>query len=277
VNVIGERLAAVAGSAGLDTVREVGELLATSGPPLEPAGSDLLDYTRSIVAGLKNTTGAGDPDNGEVFGQAQATFDAVNEALQSATPAGWEGAGSYFYMEQNARQQLRSEAMAEADHVVHTVLQREADQIALRRGHLDDQCNFLADAGHVMLPLQFVPRYGQAMKLAVEIAAVQTSIGECRHKMNVLHAEVAQNAAELQRTVGRYSAVADGAEIFSTATDFQPRTKPRPQVADGELMTGALLSGAEPESDPLPPRVAARLDLDNPPGPPAGMPLQDGR
>jgi hypothetical protein len=277
VNVIGERLAGIAGSAGLDTVRAVGEHLATSGPPLEAARSDLLDYTQTIIAGLKDTTGGGDPDNGEVFGRAQATFDAVNEVLQSATSGGWEGAGSYFYTEQNARQQLRSEAMAEADHVVHTVLQREADQIALRRGHLDDQCNFLADAGHVMLPLQFVPRYGLAMKLAVEIAAVQTSIGECRHQMNVLQSEVAQNAAELQQTVGRYSAVADGAEIFSTATDFEPRTKPRPQVTDGELLTGALMAGADPESDPLPPRIAARLDRDNPPGPPAGMPLQDGR
>jgi hypothetical protein len=277
VNVIGERLAGIAGSAGLDTVRAVGEHLATSGPPLEAARSDLLDYTQTIIAGLKDTTGGGDPDNGEVFGRAQATFDAVNEVLQSATSGGWEGAGSYFYTEQNARQQLRSEAMAEADHVVHTVLQREADQIALRRGHLDDQCNFLADAGHVMLPLQFVPRYGLAMKLAVEIAAVQTSIGECRHQMNVLQSEVAQNAAELQQTVGRYSAVADGAEIFSTATDFEPRAKPRPQVTDGELLTGALMAGADPESDPLPPRIAARLDRDNPPGPPAGMPLQDGR
>jgi hypothetical protein len=277
VNAIGERLAGIAGSAGLENVREVGERLAASGRPLDAAGSDLLDYTQALIAGLKNTTGQGDPDSGEVFGQARAAFDAVNQALKSATPVEWEGAGPYSYTDQNARQQLRSEAMGDADHVVHKLLQREADQIALRRGYLDDQYDFLADAGHVMAPLQFVPRYGQAMALAVEIAAVQTSIGESRHQMSALQGEVAQNAAELQQTVGRYSGVADGAEVLSTANNFEPPTKPGPQTAAGELITDALPTFRDPGSDPLQTPVAARLDFDNPPGPPAGMPLQDGR
>ena len=100
--------------------------------------------------------------------------------------------------------------MADADHEVHKVLYREAAQITLRRGYLDDQFNFLANTSYVTFPLQFIPRYGEAMKLAIEVAALQTALGESYHQITQLQSEVAQNAAELQQAVGRYSGVADG-------------------------------------------------------------------
>lgn len=215
---------------------------------------DLLAFGQVVIAGLKNTTGLGDPERGEAFGQAQATFDAVNTALKSALPAnGWDGAAAYAYADQNTRQQMRSEAMADADHEVHTVLRREAAQISLRRGHLDDQSNFLAGASFVAGPLQATPHYGEAMKLGIEIAALQTALGESCRQLNQLHAEVTQNAADLQQAVGRYSSVADGAEL--------------PRVA----------WSCDPDTDRLQAAVATRLDSDNPPGPPAGMSLQDGK
>ena len=37
--------------------------------------------------------------------------------------------------------------------------------------------------------------------------------------MNLLQAEVAQNAADLQQAVGRYSSVADGADLRAAAKD----------------------------------------------------------
>ena len=116
--------------------------------------------------------------------------------------------------------------MADADHEVHKVLYREAAQITLRRGYLDDQYNFLANTSYVTLPLQFIPRYGEAMKLAVEIAALQTALGESYYQMNQLQSEVAQNAAELQQAVGRYSGVADGAELPGAAVTFDPPPPP---------------------------------------------------
>ena len=158
VRVIGELIEGIAGRAGLENVRDVGERLTKSdrGPfggragevaekLLEAVGSDLLDFGQLVITGLKSTTGQGNPDSGEVFGQAQTTFDGVNETLKSAVPVGWDGSGSYAYADQNTRQQLRSEAMADADHEVHKVLYREAAQITLRRAYLDDQYNFLAN------------------------------------------------------------------------------------------------------------------------------------
>jgi hypothetical protein len=266
VKVIGELIEGIAGRAGLKNVRELGERLTKSergssssragdvaDKLVDAIGSDLLDLGQSIIAGLKNTTGQGDPDTGELFGQAQSRFDGVSETLRSAVPIGWDGCGADAYADQNTRQQLRSEAMADADHEVHKVLYREAAQITLRRGYLDDQYNFLANTSYVTFPLQFIPRYGEAMKMAVEIAAMQTALGESYYQMNQLQSEVAQNAADLQQAVGRYSGVADGAEMPGAAVNFDP---PPPPPAAGAA-NGAPQS--ERPQQVVAPSGAARL------------------
>src|SRR5262249_13288510 len=193
---------------------------------LAAVGSYLLELGQAISRGRKNRTGQGDPDMGELFGQAQARFDGVNEALKSAVPIGWDGSGSQAYADQNTRQRLWSEAMADADHQVHKVLYREAAQITLRRGYLDDQHNFLANTSYVTFPLQFIPRYGEAMQMAIQTRALLSALGESYYQMTQLQSEVAQNAAELQQAVGRYSGVADGAEMPGAAPNFDPPPPP---------------------------------------------------
>jgi hypothetical protein len=285
VKAIGALIEGIAGRAGLKNIREVGESL-TKADRGHDVGSDVLDYGQLVITGLKNTTGQGDPDRGDVFGDGLATFHGVNETLKSAAPDdGWDGSGSHAYADQNTRQQLRSEAMADADRAVHTVLCREAAQITLRRGYLDDQHNFLANTSYVTLSLQFIPRHGEAMKLAIEIAALQTALGESYHQLNQLQREVAQNAAALQQTVGRYSGVGDDAELPSAALCFDPLTQRRStkwhrgdeRPSDGETdLTMATAGESESEGAPVGP-VAASLDSDNPPGPPAGTPPQSRR
>ena len=206
---------------------------------------------------MKNTTGQGDPEKGDAFGEAQSTFNAVNETLKSAVPDdGWDGSGSYAYADQNTRQQLRSEAMADADHEVHKVLYREAAQITLRRGYLDDQYNFLANTSYVTFPLQFIPRYGEAMKLAIEIGALQTALGESYHQYDRLQSEVAQNAAELQQAVGRYSGVADGAELPGAAVHFDP---PPPPPGGGIAGPSGVSGGIDPPPLPQVPPLGSLL------------------
>jgi hypothetical protein len=281
VKVIGELIEGIAGRAGLKNVRELGERLTKSergssssragdvaDKLLDAIGSDLLDSGQSIIAGLKNTTGQGNPDTGELFGQAQSRFDGVSETLRSAVPIGWDGPGAHAYADQNTRQQLRSEAIADADHEVHEVLYREAAQITLRRGYLDDQYSFLADTSYVTFPLQFIPRYGEAMKMAVEIAALQTALGESYYQMNQLQSEVAQNAADLQQAVGRYSGVADGAEMPGAAVNFDPLAPPPAAGAAnrapqgerlqhvGEPSSAARLSGVSGGIDSAPAAVS---------------------
>ena len=92
----------------------------------EHVGPDLFDHGRTVIAGLRSVTGEGDPETGAAFGRAQSAFDGVNETLKSAVRGGWDGPGAYAYADKNTRQQLRSEAMADADREVHKVLDREA-------------------------------------------------------------------------------------------------------------------------------------------------------
>ena len=187
----------------------------------------LIEHGRTVIGGLKNTTGEGVPDTGEMFGRAGSAFEDVNEMLGSAAPADWDGPGSYAYADQNSRQQLRSEAMAGADREVYKVLSREAAQIALRRGYLDDQCEFLATTSRAAFPVQSAPRYGEAMNLTIEIAALQSALGESCQQINQLRSEMAQNAAELQQAIGRYASVADTAELPKLDADNPAVLRPR--------------------------------------------------
>jgi EspA/EspE family len=267
VTGIGALIENIAGRAGLQNIREVGERLANSETAeSEPAGSDLLDCGQSVITEMKSTTGLGAPERGEAFDRARTTFNSVSETLKSAVPIGWDGAASHAYADQNTRQQLRSKAMADADHEVHQVLEREAAQITLRRRILDDQHTFLASVSYVTVPLKFIPCYGQATALAIEIAAVQTALSESCAQLHQLASEVAQNAAELQQAVGRYSGLADGAELPGAAWNFDSQMSITNDAGPGV----ALPAEHDPESTRPPTAVTARLDSDIPPGPPAG-------
>jgi len=140
--------------------------------------ADMLAFGQVLIAGLKNTTGQGDPERGQAFGRARSTLHGVTTALQSAVPDhGWGGTASYAYADQNTRQQLRSEAMADADREVHKVLDREAAQITVRRGYLDHQCNVLASTRHATSSMQSIPQFGEEISLTIELATLQCTLG----------------------------------------------------------------------------------------------------
>ena len=239
---IGSLIESIAGGAGVKSIRDVGEFLTrsrrrdSSGGPETPAGeafkciveaigSEILEVGQLMISGMRRTTGSDDPDNGERFGHGWSRFNDVDGTLETTAPNdSWGGAGSDAYADQNTRQRLRSETMASADRVVHGVLAREAYQIDYHRKKLDGQSNFLGDLSYATFPLQFIPRYGEAAKAAIELTAVSGALQLCALELYHLHSEVNQNAAELQQAVGRYSGVADGAEL--AGVDFDPPPPP---------------------------------------------------
>lgn len=245
---IGELIEVISQRAGLDNVREVGESLKshrrTPGSPgpgehtpssrvdeakdlLDVVGSDLLEFGQMLIGEMKSTTGEGAPDTGALFGRGQSAFSRAGQTMQSAGPDDrWEGAGSRAYADQNTRQQLRTEAMADADLEVHRILYREAGQITLRRKFLDDYSNFLANTSYVTFPLQFIPRYGEAAKMALEAVAVQNAMLLSGEQMYRLQSEVNENAAALQQALGRYLSVDDGAEKSGAVADYGPPPHP---------------------------------------------------
>jgi EspA/EspE family/Excreted virulence factor EspC, type VII ESX diderm len=185
----------------------------------DAVGSDLLEKGQWVIDAMKRTTGDGTPDNGQRFGQGQTRFTEAGETLQSAVPNdSWDGTGARAYADQNTRQQVRAETMADADHEVHRALFREAVQIKSTRDQLDAQRDILGVVSQRTLPRQFVP-HGEAMKLAIEISALQAALGVCTTELYELNSLVKQNATELQQAVGRYAGVADGAAM--SGVDFR--------------------------------------------------------
>ena len=242
VKGLDDLIGGIAGAAGLKGIRDVGEFFTQSrrrasgdGPEtpageafkylVEAIGSEILEIGQLTISGMRRTTGSDRPENGERFGDGWSAFSDVGGTLGTTAPnTGWGGAGSDAYADQNTRQRLRSETMADADRVVYTVLAREAWQIDYHREKLDGQSNFLGDLSYVTFPLQFVPRYGEAAKAAIELTAVSAALQLCAVELYQLHSEVSQNAAELQQVVGRYSAVGDGAQLADV--DFDPPPPP---------------------------------------------------
>ena len=217
-----------------------------------------------VIRQMKGTTGGDAPPlDGERFAQASKLFQSVDEVLQGAGPNdSWYGSGSDAYADQNTRQQLRSETVSDADREVASVLYREAGQIKLCRSVLDDYHNFLAEVGESTFYLQFIPRYGEAAKMAIELATVNTALTDCTWQLYQLNSAVNENAATLQQAVGRYATVADGAVL--TLTDLggpppgsgaQPlppieRSQPRPDTPPNA--PSAPADGGSPRNAPPP-------------------------
>lgn len=175
-------------------------------------GSDLLDFGQLIIASMRSTTGEGQPDDGAQFDKGRKEFSMASQTLRSAAADDrWDGAAARAYADQNTRQQVRTETMADADQAVFSVLVREAFQIKLRRDTLDDQSDILARTNYATLALQYIPRYGEAAKLAIESTALSGALLASAQALQDLHSDVSANAAELSQAAGRYAGVADGA------------------------------------------------------------------
>ena len=176
----------------------------------EAAGSEILDGGQKVIEGMRLTTGAGEPENGDRFGQGWSWFNDAGETLTSAFPNdSWAGEGADAYIGQNRTQAGRTNAVALLDRGVQTVIAREAYQVAYHRDKLDDQSNFLADLSYVTMALGLVPGYGKAMKSTVEAAAVQAALSICSLELYELSREANQNAAELHQAVGLYAGAAE--------------------------------------------------------------------
>jgi hypothetical protein len=212
---------------------------------------DLLDFGQLIIAGMKLTTGDGSPDAGAQFLAGHEGFNRVGQALGSAAPDDrWDGTGARAYADQNTRQRVRTETMADADRAVFTVLARESLQIQARRDVLDTQSELLAKTSHATDPLQFIPRYGEAAKLAIESAALQGALQLSAIALHDLHSEVSANAAELGQAIGRYAGVADGADTPTSALDFDPEPRARVDAdADRGDTVAAELASVAVESE----------------------------
>ncbi|MCV7210709.1 EspA/EspE family type VII secretion system effector [Mycolicibacterium canariasense] len=192
---------------------------------LDAAGSTILVAGQRLLARMRQTLGEGTPDDGEAFGMAGKQFRAVDTVLGSAMPAGdWTGAGSDAYTRQNLDQRGRTESIADADHEVHRVLAGEAYQVTYHREKIDELCDWLGELSQYTQWLGLVPRYGEAAKIVVESAAVQTALESAECELKNMRTEAAVNAMRLRDLVDRYQAIAATAQLPGTEYGGPPES-----------------------------------------------------
>lgn len=192
----------------------------------QAVGSEVIEAGQLVIRGMRDTTGYGDPEVGERFGQAWRRFNEATETLSSAMPDDWEGAGADAYATANQRQAGRTNTVALLDRSVQTALAREAYQVTYHRDKMDDQSNYLADLSWVTFALEFAGPSGRAIKYAIELAAVQAALSICSVELNDLSRETGENAAQLRQAVQLYTDAADGAQSADDNDLFTPPPPP---------------------------------------------------
>jgi hypothetical protein len=217
---------------------------------LRAADSPILDGGQAVIAGMKLTTGAGTPEDGERFGQAGVRCRNAIKTLRSAQPGGsWSGEGAESYSARNVEQMARIQTMTAVDHEVHRVLATEAFQVGMHRDRLDDWYSWLADVGLVTVALELIPGVGRSLKAAADAHAVLVAVGSSSIELYQLSSEVDANAAALQQLVGRYGDATGAAAIAKMAPDQNP---PAPSEPTDPVPKDAP-ADERPEEAPVPP------------------------
>ncbi|WP_163796164.1 EspA/EspE family type VII secretion system effector [Mycolicibacterium sediminis] len=228
---------------------------------VERARTPILSGGQVTIAGMRRTTGVGDPDDGERFGAGSARFDEAATTLSAAYPDdSWTGAASDAYASSTSGQTGRADAVAEADRSVQAVLVREAGQIVAARRTLDDQSDWL---GAVSMLVAATPFVGEGASVAVEIAAVTKALGTCTSHLAELTQQVDANAAEIRRATDRYEdavgerspadPIPDGPPPPGDEEKSPEETTDRDPAPDDDV-TGDDVTGASPSAGASPSR-----------------------
>ncbi|WP_111512386.1 EspA/EspE family type VII secretion system effector [Mycobacterium kyogaense] len=179
-----------------------------------PLGAtDVLGAGQRVIAEMRSTTGHGCPDAGEAFADGATGFLAAVQTIARAYPREeWEGSGARSYAAATRRLAGATEALAVLDRDVHTVIDREANQIIRRRETLDDQALQLSSLRRVTGSLATIPGVGTAMTSSIELAAVVAAVGVCGTELHHLAAETADNAHLLRRIAEDYASIVEATE-----------------------------------------------------------------
>lgn len=176
--------------------------------PVAAAGSPVLAAGQRIIEGIKLTTGVGDPDTGTRFGVGAQGFAAALQTLTAAFPGnGWDGTGSTTYTGRNEKLVDDSQAMAEADQLVASVLNREAEQISAIRDGLDRQSDWLGSMSVVTGAVGSLTPAGHAAQARAEMEMVARAVGESTSQLMTMHDNAGANAAAVRDAVSLYAGI----------------------------------------------------------------------
>ncbi|AKS31693.1 EspA/EspE family type VII secretion system effector [Mycolicibacterium goodii] len=219
---------------------------------VKAARSPILAAGQHVIAGMKLTTGIGDPENGRRFGDGADRLGTVGRTLNSAYPTdAWDSGASNTYLARNHDQVTRAQALMHADQVVAAVLSREAEQIATTREFLDSESDWLGDMSLVTMATGLIPYVGRAAQMAAEIAMVTKAVGESTDQFMMMRDKADENAAEVRDALGQYEAVAGEATAEGDTPAFDPAAAEVSDEAATEKEEASREQGEQPVAVPV--------------------------
>jgi hypothetical protein len=253
-------------------------------PLVKIAGSPILAAAQGMILAMKATTGSGEPEDGEGYKTSAEKLDEAGETLVDAAPDDdlWDGTASEAYRDKNGKHRHLTFEVGYADHDIHGILQREAEQVTRTRESLGDLSDFLADFDTATSWLGFVPG-GGAVKAAMDMAMAATQVGQAEFHIAKLGLDSARNAGEVRAQIDAYTQAA-ALEMFDE-TDCAPfgieerrdRTRPRRAVEERYIpVEGPPVSypPATPYESPTTPPIAPALPPPAAPAPSAPAPAR---
>lgn len=158
-----------------------------------------------MLCGWTNT-----PENGDGYSQSAQQFNQIADRLETAFPNdSWRGAGADAYSEANESQKNRARRMPDADLDVLMAISSEAGAVNTTRRILNNAATLMGNAIAPALAARALGKYGKAISLEIEIAAVGISLPTCSWYLNELVNHSERSARSMEAAAAIYDAIAD--------------------------------------------------------------------
>jgi hypothetical protein len=239
---------------GKDIALGLGSLCANLGPvpsflennpAMKLTESKVLAAAQLLIAGMKTTTGSGDPCTGQEFRDSSGHLEDVVDTLIHAEPHEdrWDGTASQVYNATNAsHRRLASEVQA-ADLAIADEIDIEAGQVDRTRTTLNDSSDKLTQYDLATMWMNATPPT-RALKFALDCSAAALALDVAGATMAVLVKNSLENATRIQSHVEHYEKPAQdtsGTPLDACGGEVFP-------VPDGDLPGGD--KRASPVPDP---------------------------
>ncbi|MBB5166575.1 EspA/EspE family type VII secretion system effector [Mycobacterium sp. AZCC_0083] len=216
-------------------------------PVMKLAESKVIAAAQLAIAGMKATTGSGDPYTGEQFRDSSKRLENVVETLIHAEPHEdrWNGTAAQVYNATNASHKRLASEVQTADAEIAGHLDTEAGQVDRTRQTLNDASDTLTKYDLATAAMNLTPPTA-ALKFAMDCAAAAGALDTAGVTMAVLVKNSLENADRIGKASERYG----GAAKDTSGTPLDPcgAGEVFPVPMNGE----ASLPRSEPGVTPLP-------------------------
>jgi hypothetical protein len=203
--------------------------------------SKVLAAAQLLIAGMKATTGSGDPCTGQEFRDSSKRLENVVETLIHAEPHEdrWDGTASQVYNATNASHRRLASDVGTADLEIAGFIDTEAGQVDRTRTTLDESSDKLTKYDLATMWMNATPPT-RALKFALDCTAAVGALDVAGATMAVLVKNSLENATRIRGSAQRYEDAARDTsgtpldpcvgEVFSVPDQEHELPRPNPET-----------------------------------------------